>query len=135
VVSRRGWLLPVALVVTAAVCALAIVITGLVACGVSGCRGGGYGPVFAPVQAQVGLLVVGITLVPLALLLLRGRSLVSRAVAVAGAIAVGSGLAMVVLGLGPNGCPWGQAQATTGTEGFAPGALTCSGDRNAVRDR
>ena len=133
--SRRGWWLPVAVVLTAAGCTLVIVVTGFVACGVSGCGGGGYGPVFAPRQAQLGLLVAGITMVPLALLLVGRRSVAYRAVGVVGAVAVGSALAMVVLGLGPNGCPWGQSQAITGTGGFSPGALTCSSDRNAVPAR
>jgi hypothetical protein len=42
---------------------------------------------------------------------------------------------MLVLGLGPDGCPQGQARAVTGPEGFDPGSLTCSADRDAVPRR
>ncbi len=106
--------------------------TGFVACGVSGCSGGGFGPAFAPRQAQVGLVLAGVALVPLTLVVLRGQRGPRRAAGVAGTVVVGSVLAMLVLGLSPNGCPWGQSQARTGTEGFAAGSLTCSADRDAV---
>lgn len=109
-----------------------VLVTGLVACGVSGCSGGGFGPAFAPRQAQVGLVLAGVALVPLALVVLTGQPGRRRTLGAAGLVVAGSVLAMLVLGLGPNGCPWGQSQARTGTEGFAPGSLTCSADRDAV---
>ena len=121
-----------AVLVTVLVFGTVVVVTGFVACGISGCSGGGFGPSFAPSQAQVGLMVAGLTLLPLALLGLRGRSRRYRLAGTAGVVAAGSVLAMIVLGLGPNGCPWGQSRATGGTGAFSPGALTCSADRDAV---
>jgi hypothetical protein len=106
-----------------------VAVTRLVACGVSGCGGGGFGPTFSPREAQVGLLVAGTALAPLALYLARGCRPVFRAAVLAGAVAAGSLAAMAVLGLGPNGCPWGQSQAIAGPGAFSPGALTCSSDR------
>ena len=111
----------------------ALVITGLVACGVSGCSGGGFGPSYAPLQAQLGLLVAGFSLVPLTLFLLRGRRRVYQAAGAVGAVAVGVVLAMVTLGLGPNGCPWGHTRSLAGTGAFAPGSMTCSPDSGAMR--
>ena len=108
-----------------------VTVTGLAACGVSGCIGGGFGPAFSPREAQVGLLVAGLALVPLTLLLVRGRPRVFRAASLVGAVAVGSVAAMAVLGLGPDGCPWGQSQAISGVGAFTPGALTCSSNRDA----
>ena len=130
--DRRGWVMLVMVSVTVVVFGAVIVVTGVVACGISGCGGGGFGPAFAPAQAQVGLLVAGLSLVPLVWSLLRGRQRVLQVAAAALAVVLGAALAMVVLGLGPNGCPWGQSQALAGDGAFEPGSLTCSGDRNAV---
>ena len=112
--------------VTAFVFVAVLVVTGLLACGVSGCSGAGFGPVFAPVQAQVGLLLAGLCLVPLTVFLLRGRRRSSQVAGVVGAVLVGSLLAMVVLRLGPNGCPWGHARASAGPDALSPGAPTCT---------
>jgi hypothetical protein len=111
----------------------AVVITCLVACGVSGCGGGGFGPSYAPLQAQLGLLVAGFSLVPLALVLLRGRPRRYQAAGAVGALAVGVVVAMVTLGLGPNGCPWGHSRSLAGTGAFAPGSLTCIPDSGPMR--
>ena len=132
----RGWLLlGAAALATAAVFTVALLVTGFLACGVSGCGGGGFGPAYAPVQAQVGLLVAGLTLLPLPLLMLRRWRGALRAVAAVATVALGSVLAMLVLGLGPDGCPWGQTQATAGPEAFHPGSRTCSADPHAVPRR
>ena len=131
-VDRRGWVLLVMVSATVVVFGAVVVFTGLVACGVSGCSGGGFGPAFAPARAQAGLLVAGVSLMPLGWYLLRGRRRVLQGVAAVVAFAVGASLAMVVLRLGPNGCPWGQSRATASGDAFEPGSLTCSGDRNAV---
>lgn len=128
--QTRQIVVVLATVLTAALYAVLLVVTGLVACGVSGCSGGGFGPSFAPRQAQLGLVLTGLALAPLAMVLVRGRR--HRAVGAAGMIVGGSVVAMLLLGLGPDGCPWGQAQARVGSEGFSPGALTCSSDRYAV---
>lgn len=130
------WLLPVAAgLVTAVVFFAAVRVTGLVACGVSGCGGGGFGPVYAPGAAQVGLLVTGLTLLPLTLWVLRRRPRLVRALAAVAAVVLGAGLAMLLLNLGPDGCPQGQARATAGPEAFDPGSSTCSGDPDAVPRR
>jgi hypothetical protein len=123
---RRGWLLVVWVLVTVAVYAALVLVTGFVACGVSGCSGAGFGPAFAPVQAQVGLLSAGLCLVPLAAFLLRGRRRASQVVGVVGAVLIGSLLAMVVLRLGPNGCPWGYSRTAAGPDAFSPGSPTCT---------
>ena len=101
---RRPLLLLLVLAVTLACYAAVLVATGFVACGVSGCSGGGFGPSYAPRQAQVGLLVAGASLVPLALLVTPRRR---RAVAVLACFLGGVLLAVLVLGLGPDGCPAG----------------------------
>ena len=107
--TRRPLLLLLVLAVTAAWYAAVVFVTGFVACGISGCSGGGFGPSYAPGQAQVGLLVAGASLVPLALLV------APRGVRTAGAGAVflgGAVLAMLLLGLGPGGCPAGLSRTT-----------------------
>jgi len=130
---HRSWLFVVLTVVVAIVVfGVVVVVTGFVACGVSGCSGGGFGPSFAPLQAQVGLLAAGVSLLPLALLGLRGRRRRYQVAGAAAAFGAGSVLAMIVLGLGPNGCPWGQSRATAGAGAFSPGSLTCSADRDAA---
>ena len=123
---RRGWLILILALVTALAFSGLLVVTGLLACGVSGCSGAGFGPAFAPVQAQVGLLLAGLCLVPLTVVLLRGRRRSAQVVGVVGAVVVGSLLAMVVLRLGPNGCPWGQARASAGPDALSPGSPTCT---------
>jgi hypothetical protein len=131
-----GWLLPVAAgLLTVALFAAAALATGFVACGVSGCGGGGFGPAYAPVRAQLGLLVTGLTLLPLALWALRRRGRLARTLAAVAAVVFGTTLSMLLLGLGPNGCPLGQTRATTGPEGFDPGSSTCSADPDAVPRR
>lgn len=126
--TGRGWLLAALISVTAAAFAAVVALTGLLGCGISGCGGGGFGPAYAPGQAQLGLLLAGGCLAPLAWYLLRPRPVGSRLVAVAVALVLGSALAMALLGLGPDGCPWGQSPATAGPEAFSPGSRTCSGD-------
>ncbi len=110
-----------------------VLVTGFLACGVSGCSGGGFGVSFSPVLAQAGLLTAGLCLVPFVLVCLAGR-LSRRWLAVGAALGVGVGsvLAMVVLSLGPDGCPAGQSQATASSEAFSAGSLTCSGDPDAL---
>lgn len=125
-------LVGVAGVATLALFSLAVLVTGFLACGVSGCGGGGFGPAYAPVQAQIGLLVAGLTLLPLALLVLRRWRGALRALAAGATLALGSTLAMLVLGLGPDGCPWDQSRATAGPGAFHPGSRTCSADPHAV---
>ena len=128
----RARVLVPAAVVTGAAYAVVLLVTGFVACGISGCSGGGFGPAFAPRQAQIGLLVAGLVLLPLTRLVLRRLPAARQAAAAAGVVAAGSFLAMLLLGLGPNGCPWGQTQAVTGADGFDPGAATCSSDDDAL---
>ena len=130
--GRRSWLVVGAGLATAAGFGAATVVTGFLACGISGCGGGGFGPVYAPRTAQVGLLVSGLTGLPLALYLLRGRPRMVRAIGAGAAVVVAAGLAMLLLRLGPNGCPWGQSQATAGPDAFTPGSRTCSADRTAL---
>jgi hypothetical protein len=123
---RRGWLMLILALLTALVFVAVLVVTGLLACGVSGCSGAGFGPDFAPVQAQVGLLSAGLCLAPLTFFLLRGRRRSYQLAGVVGAVLVGSLLAMVVLRLGPNGCPWGHARAPAGPDSLSPGSATCT---------
>jgi hypothetical protein len=124
---RRGWLMLI-LAVTVVVYSAVVVVTGFLACGVSGCSGAGFGPVFAPVQAQVGLFSAGLCLVPVTVLLLPERPRGLRVAGAVGAVLVGSLLAMVLLGLGPNGCPWGYSRAVAGPDALSPGSLTCTAD-------
>jgi hypothetical protein len=133
--GRSGLLVASALLVTVALFVAAVVATGLVACGVSGCEGGGFGAVYAPTKAQVGLLAAGLTLVPVACWALRTRRWTLRLPAMVAVVVLGAALAMLVLGLGPDGCPTGQTRATAGPESFHPGALTCSADRDALPRR
>ena len=124
--TRRPLLLLLVLALTAAWYVVVLFATGFVACGVSGCSGGGFGPSYAPRQAQVGLLVAGASLVPLALLAVpRG---VLRAPGAVVAFLGGALLAMLLLGLGPHGCPSGLARTTAGADAFSPGSPTCSRD-------
>ena len=131
--TRRPLLLlvPVA-VLTAAAFLVAVVVTGFLACGLSGCGGGGFGPSFSPPEAPGGLLVCGATLLPLVLLALRSRPVGVRAAAGVAAVVLGSVTAMSLLDFGPHGCPLGQSRAVVSDEGFSPGTPTCSGDRHAV---
>ena len=119
--------------VTAVAYVLVLVVTGFVACGISGCSGGGFGPSFAPVQAQVGLVIAGLVPLPATLLLLAEHPWRLRAAGAAASALAGAGTAMVLLGLGPDGCPAGQGRAVTGPDAFQPGVATCSADRDAVR--
>ena len=123
---RRGWLMVVLTLVTVAVLVVVVLVSGFVACGVSGCSGAGFGPAFAPVQAQVGLLLAGLCLAPLAAVWMWGRRRALQVAGVAGAVLLGSLLAMVILRLGPNGCPWGYSQTTAGPDAFSPGSRTCT---------
>jgi hypothetical protein len=122
---HRGWLTLLVTAITAAVFGAVVLVTGFLACGVAGCGGAGFGPAFDPVAAQVGLLLAGVALVPLALRLLSGRRRAYLVAGAAGAFAVGSVLAMVVLGLGPNGCPWEHSRVTAGSDAVSPGTSTC----------
>ncbi|MBC7557870.1 MAG: hypothetical protein H7270_00645 [Dermatophilaceae bacterium] len=110
---------------------VALVVTVFLACGLSGC--GGFGPSFSPKQTQAGLLVCGLTLLPLVLLALRNRRLAWRVTASATVVVIGAVTAMSLLDLGANGCPQGQSRAVVSHDGFSPGTATCSGDRNALR--
>ncbi len=85
-------------------------------------------------EAQVGLVVCGGCLVPLAVVLLCGRRRAHRERAGV-AVLAGAAVAMILLQLGPNGCPIGQSRATAGGDAFSPGAPTRSGDRDAVPNR
>ena len=123
---RRGWLIVVLALVSVSVFAAVVLVTGFVACGVSGCSGAGFGPAFAPVQAQVGLSLAGLCLVPLTVSLMRGRRRAWLLTGVVGAVLVGSLLAMVVLRLGPSGCPWGHSRTAAGPDAFSPGSPTCT---------
>lgn len=125
----------VAVLVTLAAFVMAGFVTGFLACGVSSCTGGGFGPVYSPVEAQVGLVVTGLVLLPLTLWLLRREAVSTRVLAGVGAVVLGAGFAMLVLGLGPNGCPSGQARATAGPEAVDPGTATCSRDPDALPSR
>ena len=115
---RRALLLTSAVVLTLAACAMALVVTSFVACGISGCSGGGFGPSYDPQGTQIGILVTGLLLVPLALLVAPGRS---RSVVAPAAALVGAVAAMLLLGLGPNGCPVGLERAPDES-----GGLTCT---------
>ena len=110
----RVLLLGSAVVLTLAACAMSLIVTGFVACGISGCSGGGFGPSYDPRGAQVGIVVTGLTLVPLALLLLPRRVRLGGAVVTGLVGAVG---AMVLLGLGPNGCPLALERTPQGSDG------------------
>ena len=118
-------LLVATVVLTAGAYAFVLLITALVACGISGCSGGGFGPSYAPEQTQIGLLVCGLLLVPSCLLLLRRRPRRLRAAGAVAAVLAGAVLAMVLLGLGPNGCPVGHSRTTAGPDAFSPGEPTC----------
>ena len=130
---RRTALLVVAALLTVAAYGLALAVTGFLACGVSGCGGGGFGPAFSPTEAQVGLVVSGLVLVPLAVWVLRRHGLLVWLGAGVGTLLLGALLAMALLDLGPDGCPSRQERATAGPGSFDPGSATCSGDRHAVR--
>lgn len=112
-----------------------LLFTGFLACGISGCSGGGFGPSFSPVPAQLGMLACGATLLPLTLLVLRRRAPRQRAAAGAAVVLAGAFLAMAVLGLSPHGCPADQSRATAGPTAFEPGAATCSADDDALPAR
>lgn len=119
-------------VASAVIFGTVVLLTGFAACGVSGCSGAGFGPSFAPVQAQVGLLAAGLSLVPLALVCLSVRGRWWCLIGATLAVVVGSVLAMTLLRLGPDGCPSDQSRATSGAAAFSPGSPTCSGDPDAV---
>lgn len=112
--------------------AILLLVTAFVACGISGCSGGGFGPSFSPRPAQVSLLACGAAFLPLALWLLRGQPLRETVLAAVAMVAAGALLAVALTGVGPNGCPLGQSQTRGGPTAFSPGDLTCSGDRDAV---
>jgi len=120
---------------TAAAYAVLLWITAFVACGISGCSGGGFGTAFSPGQAQVGLLVCGAVLAPLALLLLHRQPRRTQLLGTLVLTVSGTVLAMGLTQLGPNGCPLGQGRATAGPDAFTPGASTCDSDDDALRPR
>ncbi len=109
-----------------------VVHAALVMCGISGCRGGGFGPSFAPGETQFALVLAGLGLVPLTVVALRRRPVAVRAGAAAVAIVTGALLAMVLIGAGPHGCPVDRARTTTGPGSSSPGSATCS-ERHVVR--
>ena len=122
--------LALASVATLLAYAVTVLGTGVAACGLFGCSGGKAA--YEPVSAQVGLLLCGLVLVPLALLLTRSQPRSARASCAVGATALGAIVATGVLGLGPHGCPASQSRAVTGPTSFDPGATTCSGDHDAL---
>jgi hypothetical protein len=122
----RAVLLVVTVVLTLAAYALSLLVTGFVACGISGCSGGGFGPSFAPRQAQVGLVVAALVPLPLALLLLSPASRARRTAGGLLAVAAAGLLAMLLLGLDPHGCPAAQSRAVD-----SQGEPTCSADDDA----
>lgn len=99
--------------------------TAFVACGISGCSGGGYGPTYDPVGAQIGLLIAGLVLLPGALVVLRRQPRATVAAGTTATVVAGSVLAMALLGLAPDGCPQGTAFGTAGPGAFATGEPTC----------
>lgn len=108
-------------------------LTYFTSCGFAGCeaRSTRY-----PVEAQRGLLLGGLTLVPLTLILLRPKRLVGLTLAACGAFAVGASFVMLLAQVGPNGCPWGETRAENVIYLGKPEVpdrlrLTCSGDPNA----
>lgn len=118
------WVLAAVLTVVAYVGV--VLVTGFVACGVSGCGGGGFGPAYDPPGAQVGLLVAGLSVAPFIGFLLHRRGRALTVLGVAGAVAVGSVLAMLLLGLGSDGCPADLVRVRAGPNMFSPGSPTCS---------
>jgi hypothetical protein len=103
------------------------------ACGFSGCWTGTES--YSPMWGQLGLLVCGLLLVAVAFVVLgRGRSASLRLVAAAVALVLGSGTAMGHVGIGPNGCPWGETLAQSQT-GSGLNSITCSGDMWAKPSR
>ena len=126
VTTRRAVLLAVSAVLTLVVYGLALMVTAFVACGISGCSGGGFGPSFAPRQAQVGLLVAALVPLPLALVLLSAVAPPRRATGALLAVAAAGLLAMLLLDLGPHGCPLAQSRAVD-----SAGEATCSSDHDA----
>ncbi len=129
---RRLLLLFLLLPLTLAAYGVVLFVTSFMACGISGCSGGGFGPSYSPQETQVGLAVGGLVLLPVVLLALRGRPLLVRTAGGATAVIAGVVLAMALLELGPDGCPRGEDRATAGPAAFVPGAATCSGDRDAA---
>jgi len=74
------------------------------------------------------LLLCGLVLVCLALIVLgRGRRGSHRLITAVLAFVLGSGLPMLLIGIGPNGCPWGQARAET-KPGYGLIVTTCADD-------
>lgn len=98
-------------------------ITGFAACGISGCGGGGFGPAYSPTAAQVTLVTTGLTLVPLAVLVLWNRRPVHRVIGAVLTLVLGAILAMALLGINPSGCTTGTVRTADG--GFTPGSPTC----------
>lgn len=136
--TRHRWLIVghVALAaVTAAAYLVVLLVTSFLACGISGCGGGGFGPSFSPVETQVGMLVCGAVLLPLTLVVLRSQPVPYRVVAGAAVVVAGALLAMTVLDLGPHGCPASQTRAVVGGSGVQAGEATCSADDDAVPAR
>ena len=111
---------------------VALVVTRFLACGLSGCGGGGFGPSYGPVEAQVGMQTAGLVLLPVTLFLLHGWPRLAQAAGGAAAVLAGALLAMVLLDLGPDGCPAAQTRATAGPNALSPGEPTCSGDDDAL---
>lgn len=127
--STRLAVTALAVLVTAAVYAVLLLVTGFLACGISGCSGGGYGPSYSPTATQVALLVTGASLVPAALLVLDGVGRRQRVALAAVTAAAGTALAMSVVGVGLDGCPHGTTRTTGGADAFGPGAPTCAATR------
>jgi hypothetical protein len=126
--TRLATVLAVALLTVLAF-GIAAIGTSFAACGLFGCDGGKAA--FSPISGQVGLVVCGATLVPFTVLLVADRPLRQIAAAGGASLLVGATLAVVVTGIGPNGCPLGQSRATTQPGAFDAGSLTCSSDRDA----
>ena len=119
-------LLLVAAPLTVAVYGVVLVVTAFMACGISGCGGGGYGPSYGPVETQVGLAMAGTVLLPIVLLALPGWPVPAKAAAGAAAVIAGTVLAMALLDLAPHGCPRDHDRVTSAPTEYGPGGPTCS---------
>lgn len=127
--SRTRRLLLLALLGAATVVGYGVmlVVTAFLACGISGCGGGGFGRSFSPGPTQVALLLCGGCFLPFVLVVLRRQP---RWIRLGGGLAVvgaGALLTMAMLDLAPSGCPVGQDRTTTSTS-TSTGEATCSGD-------
>ena len=119
-----GLLVALAVLAVVLVYLAALAFTYLMVCTFFGCRTGGHVG-YSPVAGQVLLLVCGVLLVPLPLIALgRRQRAAQRIVAALAAFVLGSGAAMLLAEIGPNGCSWGYEQAVAPT-GTGLHSITC----------